>query len=434
MNEDYDILIRDAYLYKRGEIVDIGIRDGTIVRIDECPSDETARKELEADGNLVSPGFVDSHVHMDKAFTASGERFPKFNDESSDFSSLTEFEIRHQSSLSTDEIRENALRFAKQAITNGTLHMRTHVNIGEEIGGTRLLEAILDVRDQLEGTLDLQIVLMPLGGILRSERAEELVREGLEMGADVIGGADPATRNQDIEQSLETWFDLAKEYDVELDPHIQHPSTLGVHVLNRLAEKTSQAGMGGRVTASHSYCLAEMAGLEHDSETPGLTPAELKTFGEGELETLLPRFKAAGMKFVTCHPSTRPGMPLAEFADLDIPVGWGTDNVSDWIVRHAQPDALQGALVNAFKLDYNLYSFASNKGLDILWQLCTDGGARVLSIEDEYGISEGNPADLVVHDEPSPQWAIINQATRKAVIKDGNLVAIEGELIEDFNI
>jgi cytosine/adenosine deaminase-related metal-dependent hydrolase len=312
--------------------------------------------------------------------------------------------------------------------------MRTHVNIGEEIGGTRLLEAILDVRDQLEGTLDLQIVLMPLGGILRSERAEELVREGLEMGADVIGGADPATRNQDIEQSLETWFDLAKEYDVELDPHIQHPSTLGVHVLNRLAEKTSQAGMGGRVTASHSYCLAEMAGLEHDSETPGLTPAELKTFGEGELETLLPRFKAAGMKFVTCHPSTRPGMPLAEFADLDIPVGWGTDNVSDWIVRHAQPDALQGALVNAFKLDYNLYSFASNKGLDILWQLCTDGGARVLSIEDEYGISEGNPADLVVHDEPSPQWAIINQATRKAVIKDGNLVAIEGELIEDFNI
>lgn len=424
-------VIRDAYVYDRDAVVDLSLRDGRIDQI--APSiDERGDREIDADGNLVAPGFVDSHLHMDKAYTAAGERFPKYNETGTDFSAATSLGAEYQNTVSPETLRDNAIRLGLQAAANGTLHIRAHVNVGSDIGGTSVIEQMLSAREALRDIVEIQFAPMVTTGVLNDPDGEELLHRSLELGADVVGGADPATRNLDTGATLDTWFDIATEHDAEIDPHIQHPSTLGVHVLHRLAEKTEQCHYGGKVTASHSYCLAEMSGLERHLDRPGLTPAELKGLPDGQLDKAVDRFADAGMKFVTCHPSTRPGMPLFEFDQADVPVGWGSDNISDWIIRHAQPDALQGALVNAFKLDYNLYSFASNPALDLLWRMSTENGAAVLGIEDRYGLEEGNPADIVVFDEPSPHWAIIRQATRRYVFKAGQLVAEDGEIVPEL--
>lgn len=427
MTAGYDLVVRDGYLYGEDAVADIAVSDGQIVAI-ESSIGGAGEEEIDADGDLVGPGFVDGHVHLDKALSAAGGRFPKLNDGGSDFSSSGGgFGAEYQREATKEEIERNAIEVGRRAVANGTLHMRTHVNVGEEVG-TKLVEAILSAREELDGLLDLQVVPLPGEGV--HGPAEELLRESLDMGADVVGGTDPATRSRDTDATIETWFEVARDHDAEVDPHIQHPGTLGVHVLNRLAEKTEKYEYGGRVTASHSYCLAEMHGREYNADAPGFTPAELKAFREGGHDVALPRYADVGMKFVTCHPSSRPGMPLHELSELDVPVGWGSDNIQDWVIRHAQPDALRGALVNAFKLDYNLYTYATNQGLDLLWRLCTSGGAEVLGI-DGYGIEEGAPADLVVFDEPSPQWAIIDQATRRYVIKGGDVVARDGEVVAD---
>lgn len=426
MPESYDILITDAYLYDRDAVRDIGIRDDRIETIADS-IDGSGGIEIDADGHLVGPGFVDSHVHMDKAYSAAGERFPKLNDRGTNFSTAAEAGDRHYTESSSDELEANAVKLGREAIANGTLYMRTHVNVDVEMG-TKALEAILAARERLSDVLELQIVPMASNGILATEETPALMREAIEMGADAVGGADPATRSDDVATAIDTWFEIAREYDIEIDPHIQHPSTLGVQVLYEMADRTEAYDYQNRVTASHSYCLAEMAGLEFDVDTPGLVPAELKTFSEGQLDTAIDRFAEVGMKFVSCHPSTRPGMPINAFDEADIPLGWGSDNIHDWIIRHSRPDALQGALANAFKLDYNQYSFATNPGIGLLWQMATEGGAAVMSIEDRYGIEEGLPADLVVFDEPSPQWAVIRQATRRYVIKAGDVVAENGSL------
>ncbi|MFB6211465.1 MAG: amidohydrolase family protein [Halobacteriales archaeon] len=429
MPDTYDILITDGYLYDRDAVCDVAIQDDRIERI--APTiDGRGVIEIDADGQLVGPGFVDSHVHMDKAYSAAGDRFPKLNDQGTNFGTIAEAGEKHYRETTKDQLEENAVRLGREAVANGTLHMRTHVNVDTDIG-TKALEAILGARERLADVLELQIVAMASNGIFATEETPALIREAIEMGADVVGGADPATRGDDTDGAIDTWFDIAREYDVEIDPHIQHPSTLGVNVLHKMADRTDAHDYHDRVTASHSYCLAEMEGLEFDVETPGLVPAELKTFTEGQLDVAIERFADVGMKFVSCHPSTRPGMPIHAFAEHDIPLGWGSDNIHDWVIRHSRPDALQGALANAFKLDYNQYSFASNPGLDLLWRMATDGGAEVMSIEDRYGIEEGRPADLVVFDEPSPQWAVIRQATKRYVIKDGAIVAENGSLTAD---
>ena len=47
-----------------GEITDVLVRDGVITEIGNL-SGRKADREINAEGNVVSPGFVDVHTHMD---------------------------------------------------------------------------------------------------------------------------------------------------------------------------------------------------------------------------------------------------------------------------------------------------------------------------------------------------------------------------------
>src|SRR5579864_757987 len=46
-----------------GRRADVGVRDGRVVLVGR--SDERARREVDADGLVVCPGFVDLHTHYD---------------------------------------------------------------------------------------------------------------------------------------------------------------------------------------------------------------------------------------------------------------------------------------------------------------------------------------------------------------------------------
>ena len=61
----YDLLIRDATVYGRGEHLDVAVSEGVIREV--APGIQAAaRREIQASGQLVTPGFVDSHMHLDK--------------------------------------------------------------------------------------------------------------------------------------------------------------------------------------------------------------------------------------------------------------------------------------------------------------------------------------------------------------------------------
>ena len=56
-------------------------------------------------------------------------------------------------------------------------------------------------------------------------------------------------------------------------------------------------------------------------------------------------------------------------------------------------------------------------------ELATTRGARTLGIEDEYGIEEGKPADLVVFDAPTPHEVLRLRPARRWVVRRGRVVA-----------
>jgi cytosine/adenosine deaminase-related metal-dependent hydrolase len=132
-------------------------------------------------------------------------------------------------------------------------------------------------------------------------------------------------------------------------------------------------------------------------------------------------------------------MPYRELATEGVTVGQGTDNDRDYVILHGTADQLEGAMVQANKLlvdnrstpEYRWY--ASNSGLQLLWRMITSESAALVG-NTQYGIAEGVPADLVVFDRPSPEWAIATQATKRYVIKNGNIVAQDGEILPEYRV
>ncbi|ELY34461.1 amidohydrolase [Natrialba magadii ATCC 43099] len=422
---DYDSIIRNAYSTEHDQILDIGITDGTITALDE-EIDAAADTEIDAEENLVGPGFVDSHMHIDKSFAACGERRPKGNESAFDFSDIKTREEEYFADASVEDITQRALQNIEMAVAAGTTYIRSHVAVNHETFGLQNMEAVTAARAEARQLADLQLV--PAARHVPDAAGKELLSDAIELGkrdestgeAVLVGGSDPAGSNKDIERTMEAWFDVASEHDVGLDVHIQDGGTLGGYTLERLLEYTRENGYDGRVTASHCFCLSHIS--------------------DWQLDELIDAFTAMDANIVTCYQSTRPSMPVRKLLEEGVTLAHGTDNDRDFVFPHGNADSLEGALVESTKLhgdrtfadDYRW--FDTNEGLGWLWRMITEQGAAALGISDQYGLQEGTPADLVVFDEPSPQWAIISQATRRYVIKDGVVVARDGELVPEYKV
>lgn len=397
----YPLVIRDALLPGSEGVHHIGIREGRIARISPRPLD--GAEILDARGGLLAPAFVDCHTHMDKAFTAAGDRVPRYNDHPFDRDRSIRIGLEYFRRADGEEIRRNILRHAALQVAAGTLFTRTHVDV-DSSAGTRAVRAAVEARRMLDGVMEVQIVAFAQSGFLQDRASQALVREAVDLGADLVGGLDPATCEQDIEEALETTFRIAAETGRDIDYHVHDGGTLGVYTLMRLASKARKEGYAGRVTASHCYSLA-------DVPPPWLDQA-------------LPLFLDARLGLVTCYSSTPHAFPARELIRRGIPLGCGSDNVRDFWIPFGNADMLQGALIETQRLDYS-----TNDQLDLVWRMITVEGARVLGVDGGYGVAEGRRADLVVLGASSPQWAIIEQAARRYVIKAGTVVARDGELV-----
>jgi cytosine/adenosine deaminase-related metal-dependent hydrolase len=423
----YDIVINNATVDDSDNVVDIGISNGEIRSISESINAES-EKSIDIGGNFVSPGFVDCHTHLDRVYAACGSRKPKSGPGEMSQDGFAEylnvaFDEYHKEAPMID-IEENAIKDIQRAVSNGTTHIRSHVAVDHPTT-TENIRALLRAKDRTTDLVDLQLVPMSSKGILNDASTERKLREAIEIALEedpsgnsvLVGGADPASRNNDIERTIDTWFDIATDYDIDIDVHIQDGGLLGEYTLKRLIEKTDEHGYNDRVTASHSFSLAHLP--------------------DYRLEELISRIREVGLKLVTCYNSTRCGMPIKTLINGGITLGHGTDNHRDFIIPHGDSDTLAAVLTEINKLhgdrfyDEEYRWYETNDGIQLLWNMVTRGGSEVMGINGEYGICEGADADLVVFDAPSPQWAVIDQAERSYVIKNGTVIGESGELLPE---
>jgi cytosine deaminase len=205
MVEGDRLILRDCRLLT-GDPVDIQVEQGMITAIAPHLSGEAPR-ELNVQGHLVSPPFVESHIHLDSALTA-GE--PRFNQSGTLFEGIQIWGER-KPQLTREDVKHRAVATLKQLASQGVLFVRTHVDVSTP--DLTALQAMLEVREGIKEWVTLQVVAFPQDGIYGAVQTEELLEEALKLGADGVGGIPhyELTREDGV-RSVHRIFELAQQY------------------------------------------------------------------------------------------------------------------------------------------------------------------------------------------------------------------------------
>ena len=118
-----------------------------------------------------------------------------------------ERKVRAARTLSETETGANLV---KQVVATGTLHMRSHVDIDNQLG-LKNLHAVLAIRERFRDLVTIQIVAFPQSGLLRSPGTAELLDAAMPQGADLLGGLDPVGIDGDLAGHLDPIFAIAEQ-------------------------------------------------------------------------------------------------------------------------------------------------------------------------------------------------------------------------------
>ncbi|MFO0973499.1 MAG: amidohydrolase family protein [Phycisphaerae bacterium] len=226
--------------------------DGRIARVGARLRLGRGAGVLDARGGLVSPVFVDPHLHLDLAYTA--DLVPR--NESGTLIEAIRLWAEFKKQVKPKEVVPRAVRAVQAEVAFGTGAIRTHVDVGTA-AGLRLCEGVLEARQRCRAICDIQVAAFPQDGILRDPGAFEQMRRAMAMGCDVVGGIAHNERTDgDSRRHIDKLFELAAEHDADIDCHIDETDDPASRCTEYLAAQTIAAGWQGRVTASHVCALA----------------------------------------------------------------------------------------------------------------------------------------------------------------------------------
>lgn len=346
---------------------------------------------------LLLPALVDGHMHVDKTlFGQPWMPHPAGPDRESRIE--TEKELRDQFSA---PVEDRAAALLRQVITTGTGALRTHVDI-DLPAGLASLHAILGLRDRFRDLLDIQIVAFPQSGIARSPGMADLLDAAVAEGADLVGGIDPIGFDEDMTGHYDTIFGIAERHGVGIDIHLHDAGSTGVQELEELIQRTRAAGLEGRVTASHAFCLGGCDDATFERLAAALAEAKISIATHGGGASPLP--------------------PVKKLRDRGVSIFAGNDNIRDTWSPYGNGDMLERAMLTAWRS-----GFRTDEDLEIALDVASGAGARELGLGG-HGLDVGCAADFFVVDADAPAHAVADRPVRRLVFKRGRLVAQDGSL------
>ena len=403
-----DLILRNARLAGQeaaagqGQLTDIGIDNGAITAVDETTS---AAETIDLAGRLVTPPLVEPHIHLDAVLTVGQ---PRPNVSGSLFEGIAIWAER-VGSLSYSDVQARVRQVLRWQLACGVQHVRSHVDVCDP--ELRALRALVDLRDEVRGMLDLQLVAFPQQGILGFDGGKELMRKAVGLGADVVGGIPhyELTREDGVE-SVRFAMALADEHGLRVDIHCDETDDDHSRFVEVMAAETIRRGMSGRVTASHTTAMHSYNGAYAHRLIANIARAGLHMVTNPlDNSVLQGRFDTG--------PIRRGHTRVKELLQAGVNVCIGHDSVMDPWYPLGYGDPLQAAFVLA-----HFGQMSGDAELRALIQMITASPAEALGVPD-YGLRVGGPADLVVFDAPSEADALRLVAPRTLVLRGGKVLA-----------
>jgi cytosine/creatinine deaminase len=398
----FDLILRGARL--DGGPVDVAVSGGWIERL--APGIEgSATREIDAGGRLLSPPFVESHVHLDTTLTA-GE--PRWNGSGTLFEGIQIWSERKKQ-ISREDVIERATQLLRWQAAQGVLHVRTHADTTDpELTG---LKALLELREKVRSWIDVQVVAFPQEGILSYPKGAELMEEALKLGADAVGGIPHFEHTREMgAASVKETFRLAEKYDRPVDVHCDETDDPESRFLEVMAAEAIRTGMGEKVTASHTAAFGS-----YDNAYAFKLMGFLVKSGINFVANPLINITLQGR--YDSYPKRRGITRVKELWQNGLNVSFGYDDVMDpWYPLGT------GGMLQPAHMAVHACHMTTREEVVACFDMVTEGGAKTLGLEG-YGLSEGSPADFVLVDAPEKWEAVRRLAATTLVVRGGEVIS-----------
>jgi len=379
-----------------GTPVDIAVVAGRIERIGTGLA--PAAEDVDVGGRLVVPGLVETHIHLDKAHI-----FDRCDISRGDLAEAISEVARLKRDFTADDIEARAGATIEKAVKNGTMRMRSHVEVDPVIGLTGLAGVRAAART-FGYAIDIEVCAFPQEGLHNNPGTDALLLQALDEGAEVLGAA-PYT-DSDPKGQIDWVFATAARYDVDIDMHLDFaldPSELDVEHVCRRADET---GWGGRVAVGHMSKLASL-----DPERLAAIAGRLA--GSGVAVTVLPSTDLFLMGREHDRAVPRGVAPAHLLCSHGVTCSLSTNNVMNPFTPFGD-----GSLMRIANLYANVAQLGRPGELADCLRMITEQSARLMNLAD-YGNERGHPADLVVLDASDPALAVAEIAAPLMGFKRG---------------
>ena len=393
-----DLILRNAVIagQESSGPTDIGIDGERIVVIQ--PGLSADGREIDVAGNMVGPGFVETHIHLDKSCILDRCRSKEGNLEEA-IAQVAEA----KKAFTEEDVAQRARRTLEKCILQGTTQIRTHVEVDPVIG-LRSLHGVLPLVKEYQWALDLTVCVFPQEGLLNNPGTDELMVEGLKLGAGAVGAA-PYT-DSDPHGQIDRVFEMARAFDVDIDMHLDFGGDPADMDIEYVCQQTERFGYGGRVAVGHVTKMSALPAERLEEIASGCASA-------GVAVTVLPSTDLFLMGRGQDHNVVRGVTPVHRLLKLGVNCSLSSNNVLN-------PFSPFGdcSLVRMANLYANICHVGTPEETAECFEMVTRRSANLLRLED-YEVKTGNWADLVVLQAPDRASAVAELAAPLYGFKHG---------------
>lgn len=343
----------------------------------------TAR-EVDLGGNLLMPGWVDAHVHLDKTYT--WDRAPNLSGTFSEAISVLGKDKEH---WTADDLRRRAVLALGTAEAHGTVVIRSHVDTGLDRGRLSW-EVLSELRDEWAGRLEVQLVSLCGVEDYSGPHGSALADIPMEFGPVALGGM--PRMHADLPSELDRLLALASERNVGLDLHVDENGEAGARCLLEVAEAVLRNGFPHPVICGHCCSLAVQAPQDRLKTVDRVRAAGIGIISlplcNLYLQDRRPGSALSGLMEGGSSPFWRGLTPVVDLLQAGIPVACASDNVRDAFYAYGDYDMLE-VWRESVRLAHLEHCFRSS--LDTV----TRTPAKLLGLDDAGRIEPGARARFV---------------------------------------
>jgi len=260
-------------------------------------------------------GWVNTHAHLDRAFSLSRNNFNYINATLQEKWRLYDF-LKRESTV--NDIYDRMAYALEKMIDQGVQAVGTYIDVDEVIKD-KSIKAAIKLKENFQKTIKIKYMNQTHNGVINKE-SYKWFKIGAEF-VDIVGGLPGADKNQ-IEKHIEIVLQTAKDLKKMVHIHVDQNNSDKEKETELLAKKTLGAKMEKKVVAIHSISLT----------------AHKKDYRQKIYKLM----KKAGINVIACptawidcrrnenlSPTHNSMTPVDEMIPEGIVVALGTDNIID---------------------------------------------------------------------------------------------------------